>query len=72
MKMMSKYSCYEHSHSLETPIFLTDIKSIEVDVIAIRDWSSEYKKDVKKHKRFILNELINIMLVLSGKSKSLI
>lgn len=47
-KMMSKYSCYEHSQSLETPIFLPDITSIEADVIVMRDWASEYKKRCKK------------------------
>lgn len=43
-KLMSKYSCYEHSQSIETPISLPDIKSIEEDVIAIRDWGIGYKK----------------------------
>lgn len=47
-KMMSKYSCYEHSQSIETPNSLPDIKSIEADVIVMRDWATEYRKRCKK------------------------
>lgn len=42
--MMSKYSCYEHSQPIETPISLPDIADLEADLVAMEDWAKEYDK----------------------------
>lgn len=42
--MMSKYSCYEHSQSVETPISLPDISDIEADLNTMAEWAKEFDK----------------------------
>ena len=42
--MMSKYSFYEHSQPLETPISLPDITDIEIDLNTMETWAKEYDK----------------------------
>ena len=42
--MMSKYSCYEHSQPIETPISLPDIADLEADLVAMEEWAKEYDK----------------------------
>ena len=42
--MMSKYSFYEHSQPLETPISLPDITDIETDLNTMETWAKEYDK----------------------------
>lgn len=41
--LMSKYSCYEHSHSLETPTFLPEELELREDIEALRTWRKELK-----------------------------
>ena len=50
-RMMSKYSCFEHSQSLETPVSLPDISSIEEDVRLMQEWVGEYRKRCDKAKK---------------------
>lgn len=42
--MMSKYSCYEHSQPVETPVSLPDISDIEADLNTMADWAKEFDK----------------------------
>lgn len=42
--MMSKYSCYEHSQPIETPLPLPDIADLETDLITMANWAKEYDK----------------------------
>jgi hypothetical protein len=42
--MMTKYSYYDHSHSIETPLPLPDIEDIEADLIRMRDWAKTFGK----------------------------
>ena len=42
--MMTKYSYYDHSHSIETPLPPPDIEDIEVDLIRMRDWAKTFGK----------------------------
>jgi hypothetical protein len=43
-KLMTKYSCYEHSQSDETPAFLPEEPDLRKDLIALRDWREEFGK----------------------------
>ena len=42
--MMSKYSCYEHSQPIETPLALPDISDLEADLVAMEEWANKYDK----------------------------
>lgn len=42
--MMTKYSYYDHSHSIETPLPPPDIADIEADLIQMRDWAKTFGK----------------------------
>ena len=42
--MMTKYSYYDHSHSIETPLPPPDIEEIEKDLIQMRDWAKGFGK----------------------------
>ena len=43
-RMMSKYSCYDHSHSVETLSPVPEINDLEKDLNAMLDWTKDYKK----------------------------
>ncbi len=42
--LMTKYSCYEHSQSTETPSFIPEEPELRVDLEALRDWRDEFTK----------------------------
>lgn len=42
--LMTKYSCYEHSQSQETPVFLPDEPELRQDIEALIVWREEFKK----------------------------
>lgn len=42
--MMTKYSYYDHSHSIETPIPLPDIAAIEADLLTMQEWAKKFAK----------------------------
>ena len=42
--MMTKYSYYDHSHSIETPLPPPQIEDIEADLIRMRDWANAFTK----------------------------
>lgn len=42
--MMTKYSYYDHSHSLEIPIHLPDIADIEADLLTMQEWAKQFNK----------------------------
>ena len=42
--MMTKYSYYDHSHSIETPQPPPEIEDIEADLIRMRDWAKSFAK----------------------------
>lgn len=42
--MMTKYSYYDHSHSIETPLPPPNIEEIEKDLIQMRDWAKGFGK----------------------------
>ena len=43
-RMMTKYSCPLHSHSIETPFVMPDLEKIEDDITQFRDWAIEAKR----------------------------
>lgn len=42
--LMTKYSCYEHSQSQETPVFLPQEPALRADLEGLRDWREEFVK----------------------------
>ena len=42
--LMTKYSCYEHSQSLEAPIFLPDEPELREDLESLKAWREDFKK----------------------------
>ena len=40
--LMTKYSAYEHSQSMELPAKLPDIADVIADIEALRDWTKEF------------------------------
>ena len=44
--LMTKYSCYEHSQSNETPIEIPQPNDIETDVIKLLTWLSEFNRRI--------------------------
>lgn len=46
--MMTKYSYYDHSHSIETPLPPPKIEEIEKDLIRMRDWPKDFEKRCKE------------------------
>lgn len=42
--MMTKYSCYEHSQSQETPVFLPDEPELRQDIEALKVWREKFKE----------------------------
>ncbi|HET6456432.1 MAG TPA: AAA family ATPase [Armatimonadota bacterium] len=42
--MMTKYSCYEHSQSQETPIFLPAEPELRADLEGLRDWREGFNQ----------------------------
>lgn len=47
-RMMSKYSYYDHSHSVETPFSLPEIEDLEKDLLEMKAWAEAFKKRTKK------------------------
>lgn len=41
--LMTKYSCYEHSQSDETPVFIPEEVELREDLEKLRDWRREFK-----------------------------
>lgn len=46
-RMMTKYSYYDHSHSVETPISLPEIDDLENDLKEMKTWVEGFKKRTK-------------------------
>ncbi len=46
--LMSKYSCYEHSQSLETPAFIPEEPELCEDLESLKKWREEFKKRPKE------------------------
>ncbi len=42
--LMTKYSCFEHSQSTETPVVIPEARELATDLEALRSWRVEYKK----------------------------
>lgn len=49
-EMMSKYSCFDHSHSIEKPVELPEISEIEQDVIKLTEWEKNFTERKKIYK----------------------
>lgn len=52
-RMMTKYSEYEHSQSLERPVSLPELSNIENDIDCLKKWYKDFKKrrdDFEKNK----------------------
>ena len=45
--LMTKYSCYEHSQSPETPVFLPEEAELREDLESIKHWREEFKQRQK-------------------------
>ena len=41
-ELMTKYSCYEHSQSLEAPAFIPEEPELRVDIESLRDWRKAF------------------------------
>lgn len=42
--LMTKYSCYEHSQSTETPSFIPEEPELREDLEQLKAWRDEFKK----------------------------
>ncbi len=42
--LMTKYSCYEHSQSMETPAFIPDEPELRADLESLKAWREEFRK----------------------------
>lgn len=42
--LMTKYSCYEHSQSSETPVVIPDESDLRTDLEALKTWREQFKK----------------------------
>jgi energy-coupling factor transporter ATP-binding protein EcfA2 len=40
--LMTKYSCYEHSQSYESPAFIPEEPELRADIESLRDWRKEF------------------------------
>ena len=43
---MTKYSCYEHSQSLEAPVQMPEPNELDTDVDKLLNWHAEFIKRV--------------------------
>jgi len=43
-ELMTKYSCYEHSHSTEVPVFIPDEAELRGDIQSLKDWRDQFRK----------------------------
>ncbi|MBZ0144807.1 MAG: AAA family ATPase [Rhodocyclaceae bacterium] len=43
-ELMSKYSCYEHSQSPETPVFIPEEAELRADLESLKMWREDFKK----------------------------
>lgn len=50
-KMMTQYSCYDHSQSIETNVSLPNINDLETDMETMLGWTEDYKKRCDDAKR---------------------
>lgn len=41
-RLMTKYSCYEHSQSMETPVFLPDEPELRADLEGLKQWRDKF------------------------------
>lgn len=42
--LLTKYSCYEHSQSTETPVLLPEEPELRADLESLRDWRTEFTR----------------------------
>lgn len=47
-RLMTKYSAFDHSQSIETPISLPEIADVETDLRMLSEWSTDFKKRCDK------------------------
>ena len=52
-RMMCKYSCYDHSHSIEIPAPIPEIDDVEKDLNEMLEWVKKYKKRREEARRKI-------------------
>ena len=43
-ELMTKYSCYEHSQSSETPVFIPEEEELRRDIESLKTWREDFKK----------------------------
>ncbi|MBL4933641.1 AAA family ATPase [Clostridium paridis] len=46
-ELMTKYSKYEHSQSIELPVFAPSVEELREDMEKLKKWNEEFKKRVK-------------------------
>ncbi len=46
--LMTKYSCFEHSQSTETPVVIPEESELRVDLEALKTWRGSFKKRPQK------------------------
>lgn len=46
-RLMTKYSCYEHSQSFETPAFLPDEPELRADIESLKAWREDFGRRSK-------------------------
>lgn len=42
-QLMTKYSAFDHSHSIEAPVSLPEIDDIKADLRMLLEWSTDFK-----------------------------
>jgi len=47
-ELMTKYSCYEHSQSLETPVFIPDEQELQKDLEDLKRWREDFRGRPRK------------------------
>lgn len=47
-RLMTRYSCFEHSQSPETPVVIPEPRDLRQDLDDLKKWRSEYKERIRK------------------------
>ena len=55
-RMMSKYSCYDHSHSVEMLAPTPDVIDLEKDLNELLTWATTYKKRCEEAKQKVMGK----------------
>ena len=55
-RMMSKYSCYDHSHSVEMLAPTPDVADLEKDLNELLAWATTYKKRCEEAKQKVMGK----------------